>query len=431
MDINQLIGEATDYDKKLALEEKNTKSWCKSISAFANCYGGKLVFGVANDDALVGLSDAEGDGQLIAFMRIGNESVPATHSQLRELVLRGSGESYDSLKSRYDFDNMSFTKLKSVYKQRTGNTFEDTDYESFGLIGEKGNLTNAGVLLADETPVRHSRLFCTRWNGLTKASGIVDALDDKEYTGSLVTLLQAGTDFVRNNSKKAWRKVGDGRIEMPDYPDRAVLEGVVNALIHRNYLEIGSEVHIDMFDDRIEIYSPGGMVSGISLEGKNLLKIPSKRRNPILADIFSRLKYMERRGSGFKKILADYEGQVEFDETKMPVFDADNDDFTLTLYNLNYGTNYATQVNENVIENVIEISEEKIKKLMPEYSKKKLAKACEILKMISENPNISIDELRIALDVTDRTIARYISELKDKGIIERKGPDNGGEWKIK
>ena len=118
-----------------------------------------------------------------------------------------------------------------------------------------------------------------------------------------------------------------------------MLEGVVNALIHRNCLEIGSEVHIDMFDDRIEIYSPGGMVSGISLEGKNLLKIPSKRRNPILADIFSRLKYMERRGSGFKKILADYEGQVEFDYNKMPVFVADNDDFTLTLYNLNYGTN--------------------------------------------------------------------------------------------
>ena len=248
MDIKQLIGETTDYDKKLALEEKKPKSWCKSISAFANCFGGKLIFGVSNDNELVGLADAEGDaekiseaikthlnpipefklyfekygekifvivevmkgqqtpyyyegdGQLIAFMRIGNESVPATPSQLRELVLRGSGESYDSLKSRYDFDNMSFTKLKSVYKQRTGNTFEDTDYESFGLIDERGNLTNAGALLADESPVRHSRLFCTRWNGLTKASGIVDALDDKEYTGSLVTLLQAGTDFVRNNS---------------------------------------------------------------------------------------------------------------------------------------------------------------------------------------------------------------------------------------
>ena len=58
--------------------------------------------------------------------------------------------------------------------------------------------------------------------------------------------------------------------------------------------------------------------------------------------------------SGFKKILADYEGQAEFDESKMPAIDAANDDFTLTLYNLNYATNYATQVNENVIE----ISEE-------------------------------------------------------------------------
>ena len=160
------------------------------------------------------------------------------------------------------------------------------------MVDENGNLTNAGALLADESPVRHSRLFCTRWNGLTKASGIVDALDDKEYSGSLVTLLQSGTEFIRNNSKKAWRKVDDGRIDMPDYPERAVLEGLVNALIHRSYTDIGSEVHIDMFDDRIEIYSPGGMVSGISLKGKDMLKIPSKRRNPILADIFSRLKYI-------------------------------------------------------------------------------------------------------------------------------------------
>ena len=363
----------------------------------------------------------EGDGQLIAFMRIGNESVPATPSQLRELVLRGSGESYDSLKSRYDFGNMSFTKLKSVYKQRTGNTFEDTDYESFGLIDEKGNLTNAGALLADESPVRHSRLFCTRWNGLSKASGIVDALDDKEYTGSLVTLLQDGTDFVRNNSKKAWRKVGNGRIEMPDYPDRAVLEGVVNALIHRNYMEIGSEVHIDMFDDRIEIYSPGGMVSGISLEGKDLLKIPSKRRNPILADIFSRLKYMERRGSGFKKILADYEGQVEFDESKMPVFDADNDDFTLTLYNLNYEHDYVMSVNDTM-----NGTQGGTQDGTQGGTQDKLQK--QIFDMIEENPQISTSEIATKLGVGVRTVKRRIKQMPNISYV---GSGYSGHWEIK
>lgn len=66
MDVKQLIGEAADYDKKVALETKRPKSWCKSISAFANCYGGKLIFGVANDDELVGLSDAKGDSEAIS-----------------------------------------------------------------------------------------------------------------------------------------------------------------------------------------------------------------------------------------------------------------------------------------------------------------------------------------------------------------------------
>ena len=220
--------------------------------------------------------------------------------------MKGSGQSYDSLKSSFNFEDMAFTKLRSVYFKQTGKSFEDTDYESFGIIDGSGNLTNAGALIADDSPVRHSRVFCTRWNGLTKASGLIDALDDAEYTGSLITLLQEGLAFIARNTRKAWKKLPTSRLEMSDYPERACMEALVNALIHRNYLEIGSEVHIDMFDDRLEIFSPGGMVDGSTLEGKNLRAIPSIRRNPILADIFSRLNYMERRGSGFKKILDSY-----------------------------------------------------------------------------------------------------------------------------
>lgn len=297
---------------------------------------------------------------------------------------------------------MSFTKLKSVYKQRTGNSFEDTDYESFGLIDEKGNLTNAGALLADESPVRHSRLFCTRWNGLDKASGVVDAVDDKEYTGGLITLLQSGIEFITNNSKKAWKKVSDRRIEMPDYPERAVMEGLVNALIHRSYTQVGSEVHIDMFDNRIEIYSPGGMVSGISLEGKDILKIPSKRRNPILADVFNRLKYMERRGSGFKKIMMDYQEQPNYNESLRPLFEADSEDFLLTLFNMNYSEDVTQDVTQDDVD-------KKIKE------------------MIRSNPNISTEEMAKTLNISTRTVKRHIKDMQDVIYV---GSGYSGHWEI-
>ena len=97
--------------------------------------------------------------------------------------------------------NYAFTKLRSVYRQRTGKELEEADFISFGLVDEKGMLTNAGVLLADESPMRHSRLFCTRWNGLDKASGVMEAMDDKEFDGSLLILLPGGEEFVKNTTK--------------------------------------------------------------------------------------------------------------------------------------------------------------------------------------------------------------------------------------
>ena len=135
------------------------------------------------------------------------------------------------------------------------------------------------------------------------------------------------------------------------------------------------------------------------------MKIPSKRRNPILADIFSRLKYMERRGSGFKKILADYEGQVEFDETKMPVFDADNSDFTLTLYNLNYGHNYIMNVND---------TQDKMQE--------------QIFDMIKDNPQISTSEMATKLGVGVRTVKRRIKQMTNIVYV---GSGYSGHWEIK
>jgi ATP-dependent DNA helicase RecG len=109
-------------------------------------------------------------------------------------------------------------------------------------------------------------------------------------------------EFVKMNSKVRWKKAPDHRINKPDYADRAVFEALANAIMHRDYGIIGSEVHVDMYDDRLEIYSPGGMPDGAPIQGRNIEKVPSIRRNPIIAEIFHRLGFIERRGSGLGKI---------------------------------------------------------------------------------------------------------------------------------
>ncbi|MFC2510838.1 MAG: ATP-binding protein [Candidatus Nanoperiomorbus sp.] len=383
--IEDLIGEATEYDKKQAVETKRPKSWCKSVSAFANTSGGILIFGVADDGTVIGLADAERDAETIseiiknrlspipeftlefnaskddkkliilriykgeetpyyysadgvteAYIRIGNESVPVDSTDLKRLVMRGKNTSFDSLVSTYDIGDYSFTKLKERFKIWTGRSFEEKSYISMGIVADNGKLTNAGALLADESPIRWSRVFCTHWNGKTKSGGIVDAFDHAEYLGSLISLLNDAESFIMNNTKTIWKKLSNSRLELPEYVHRSYFEALVNALIHRDYLINGSEVHVDIFDDRMEIYSPGGMPDGTVIQDRNIQAIPSMRRNPVIADIFARLGYMERSGSGLGKIRSSYEVSANFETGKEPVFYSDRSQFLVTLCNLNY-----------------------------------------------------------------------------------------------
>ena len=164
----------------------------------------------------------------------------------------------------------------------------------------------------------------------------MDALDSAEYSGSLIILLNEGVSFVKRNMKTRWMKTANSRVEMPDYCERSVFEALVNALIHRDYLILGSEVHIDIYDDRLTITSPGGMADGTRIQERDLSNISSTRRNPVLADIFGRLGYMERQGSGFKKITEAYRAAHNYRDELEPKFYSDASSFQVTLYNLNY-----------------------------------------------------------------------------------------------
>ena len=272
---------------------------------------------------------------------------------------------------------------------------------SFGLANEQGYLTNAGALIVDESPTICSRLFCTRWNGLNKRGGIIDAFDDAEYSGSVISLIDNGEAFIKRNAKKMWRKTANSREEMPEYVERSYHEALVNAIAHRDYLIYGSEVHIDIFDNRMEIYSPGGMPDGSVIQERDPLMVPSTRRNPVLADIFNRLGYMERKGSGFGKIIGGYEFQINYDESKKPSFRSDRYQFTVIMPNLNY------DVPQDVPQDLMDVQS---------------------IKLIRNDKKISTEKIADVLGVSTKTVKRHIKKMNNVRYV---GSGYSGYWEIK
>ena len=104
-----------------------------------------------------------GDGQRVAFVRIGDESVPASDEQLMRLVLKGSNRSFDSLKTDIKEEDSAFSILANTFEERVQQRWNRKYLKSFGLVTDEGVLTNAGVLFSDDCRIPQSRLYCTRW----------------------------------------------------------------------------------------------------------------------------------------------------------------------------------------------------------------------------------------------------------------------------
>ena len=381
---DKLIAESTTCDFKSALERKKVRDWLKSVSAFANSGGGSIFFGVDNEGSTIGLDNIQSDSEFIskyirdridpvpefelvpyatangnvlevkvssgeltpyfyyadgvrtAYIRNGEESCTANSQQLLSLILKGKHSSFDALQAYVKREEMSFVILANTFKERTHQLFEEKMLESFGLSTPDGFLTNGGLLFADNCPVYQSRLFCTRWNGLKKD----DAIHDAEYKGNLIMLLNYGCEFIKTFTYRGWEKEPNQRKNLPDYSERAVLEAMVNHLIHRDYTVIGSEVHVDIYDDRLEIYSPGGMLDGTLVQNRDIDNIPSIRRNPIIADVFAQLDYMEKRGSGLRKIKNETASIPNYTPDKEPSFHSTSSEFFTILKNVNYNQDF-------------------------------------------------------------------------------------------
>ena len=450
MKTTDLISECTAYDFKIMLEEKRPKSWLKSVSAFANGLGGSLFIGVDNDGIVKGLDDIQrvcetisnkirdymdplpevemiphktdegmnvlqlkvnagnytpyyyvGDGQRVAFVRIGDESVPATAEHMVRLVLKGSNKTYDSLITDYRKDDNSFIILANELKKRTEQDWNTKYLLSFGLVTSKGYLTNAGALFSDDCPLWQSRLYCTRWDGKDKS----DAINDAEFTGNIIMLLRESMNFVKSNTRRGWEKLPTGRKNKPEYAERAVLEAMVNHFIHRDYTVMGGEVHLDIYDDRLTVTSPGGMCNGTLIQNLDIANVSSERRNPILANVMAQLDYMEKRGSGLTRICNETKALDGYQEALSPKFNSTPAQFQTIIYASADTTN------------VGDVSEMRL-----------TGRQRKILRLINESPTITGKKMSEILSVSQRTIERDLSVLQKLDVLKREGKDNDGVW---
>lgn len=201
-----------------------------------------------------------------------------------------------------------------------------------------------------------------------------------------------------------WVKEGKlARREISEYDLDAMREALINAEAHRSYLMRGTNIELGFYDDRIEIVSCGSIGNGRSIE--ELLERPmSQRRNQLVCDIFSRLDFMERRGSGIEKIYEAYER-----DEKKPKFEIFNDIFVVTFYSRLY-RNVERKIREEYSE-------------LPDIS-------INILSLLEENKYLKQNEIAEKLNKAPNTIYRNMKVLKDMGIIERVGATKKGYWRI-
>lgn len=336
------------------LKQEVNADFKKEVIAFANTDGGEIYVGVAKDGSVTGVPKAEQVMEQIGnmirdgikpdlsgytaieavperdktvvkvtvlrgakrpyhltekglkptgvFIRHGVSSVPATEEMIREMLRESDGVTFD--KSRCINQDLTF-EYAAKYFADNHVSFNENNKRTLHLIDADGYYTNAALLLSDQC--EHS-IKCAVYEG----NGKTKFKTRKEFTGSVLRQMDEAYEFISLNNNLNSTIEGLKRVDNPDYPPYAIREALLNAIIHRDYDYSGS-ILINIFDDRMEFVSIGGLVKGMTMQ--DVMGGVSQPRNMVLANIFYRLELIESYGTGIRRIMESYEGRME-----QPVF---------------------------------------------------------------------------------------------------------------
>lgn len=407
----------------------------KEIIAFANCNGGVVYVGVADDGTVSGVENADECALQISnmirdavkpdvtmfihyetvdcagkavvavtvqrgtnrpyylakkglrpegvYVRQGYSAVPATDTAIRQMIKETDGDSFEDMRSVEQA--LTFEAAKKEFEARKV-AFGKPQMHTLKIISADGLYTNLGLLLSEQCPYTvKAAVFESTDQDVFK--------DRREFSGSLMRQLNEIYDYIdfHNRTHAAFHKLL--RIDTRDYPEVAVREALLNSLIHRDYSFRASTL-ISIYDDRMEFVSIGGLLPGLELD--DLMLGISACRNPHLANVFYRLRLIEAYGTGIKKIMSAYEGAQA-----QPQITATNNAFKIVLPNLNAAVKAEKE---------------------PEAAEK--AKAADldsneakILKFLAEYGTITRKETQILLKVSQSTSGRILKAMVDSGQI--------------
>lgn len=421
----------------------------KEIIAFANCDGGTVYVGVADDGKVLGVENAdecalqisnmvrdavkpdvtmfihyetlECDGKAVVavniqrgtnrpyylakkglrpegvYVRQGYSSVPATDTAIRQMIKETDGDSFENMRSINQA--LTFEATKKEFEKRNV-VFGQPQMQTLKIVSADGIYTNLGLLLSEQ---------CLHTIKAAVFEGINQNVfkDRREFSGSLMQQLNDVYDYIdfHNQTHATFRKLL--RIDTRDYPEVAVREALLNTLVHRDYSFRASTL-ISIYDDRIEFVSIGGLLPGLELD--DLMMGVSVCRNPHLANVFYRLQLIEAYGTGMKKIMGAYANALV-----QPKIKTTNNAFKIILPNVNF-TPKAAEVRkdfEKAADLALDSNEEKV------------------LQFLREHLMITRKETQTLLEVSQSTAGRILKAMVDSGRIKQIGGSRTTRYELR
>jgi len=471
-----LKGESEKIEFK---ENAKTNTYIKTVVAFANGNGGKIVFGVKDNKEIVGVENEFEvmDGIInaisdscypmivpdISLHTLENKTVVLVEIEggkkkpyylkskgmqkgtyirsgattriieedyvLKELVLEGENKYFDQQvchgESVSDEEIEKFCEW--LEKLARKNSQNDTEIRkitrntllSWKVLEEKNGRifpTNAYILLSGKENWEVSRkIQCGVFKGETRSIFV----DKKEFEGSIIMQLEKAYQYVLEKINLGSDIIGIYRVDKYEIPPKSIREVIANAVIHRSYLE-PNDIQVALYDNRLEITSPGMLLSGVNV--KRMKEGYSKLRNRAIASVFAYVNIIEKWGSGIPRIMNEIR-EYGLQEPEFIIFE---NDFRVNIYRKNYNTTQSTQ---GSIQNRINTTQDISKK--EKLDVKNLTETDKtIINTIINNPEMSQKQIADNLNWTVNKVKYYMKKFKQKNILKYEGTSQNGKWEI-